>query len=203
MTNQAVNINEKFSIFGKGYRNREGKAVLATKPQQTQDLKWVHDYIISERARWATETLRGMVDYATKDELSDFKKLNFEVATFNGIFSYRNANSLVDRSPWIVLDIDDLSSIDEAREVQQRLIADENIETGLCFVSPKGKGVKWIVRIPEWLQGMDFKNQFQTLQHYMAFEHGITIDKTGSDVCRACFLPYDKDCFINTKFILS
>lgn len=202
MTQQEF-FNEKFSIFGKGYRNKEGKAVLATRPQQAQDIKWVHDYIISDRARWATETLRSMVDNATKDELSDFKKLYFEVATFNGTFSYRNATSLVVRSPWIVSDIDDLTSIDEAREVQQRLIADENIETGLCFVSPKGKGVKWVVRIPEWLENKDFKTQFQTLQRYMAFEHGITIDKSGSDVCRACFLPYDKDCFINTKFILS
>ena len=76
MTNQAVNINEKFSIFGKGYRNKEGKAVLATKPLQTQDLKWVHDYIKSERARWATETLRSMVDYATKDGYMSFVVAN-------------------------------------------------------------------------------------------------------------------------------
>ncbi len=80
-------INEKFSIFGRGYRNRLNEAVLAVKPQQTQDIKWVHEYIISERARWATETLRSKVGNATKDELDDFKKLNFEVATFNGVFS--------------------------------------------------------------------------------------------------------------------
>ena len=132
--------------------------------------------------------------------LNDFKKLNFEVATFNGIFSYRNARSLVVRSPWLVADIDDLSSTDEAREVQQLLIADKNIETGLCFVSPKGRGVKWVLRIPEWLQSKDFKAQFEGLQRYVAFEHAIAIDKSGSDVCRACFLPYDKKCFINPKY---
>lgn len=197
---QTYNSNVMFSIFGRGYRNQRGVAVLATKPQQTQDIKWVYDYIISERARWATETLRSMVGNATKDEVDDFKKVNFEVATFNGVFSYRNAQRLVVRSPWLVADIDDLSSTDEARDVQHRLIADKNLETGLCFVSPKGKGVKWIVRIPEWLQGIDFKSQFQGLQRYMAFEHGITIDKSGSDVCRACFLPWDKECFINSKY---
>ncbi len=193
-------INDKFSIFGRGYRNPKSVAVLAPKPQQTQDIKWVYNYIVSERARWATETLRSIVGNATKEEVGDFKKLNFEVATFNGVFSYRNAQSLVVRSPWLVADIDDLSSTDEAREVQHRLIADKNLETGLCFVSPKAMGVKWVVRIPVWLQGMDFKSQFQGLQRYMAFEHSITIDKSGSDVCRACFLPYDKDCFINSKY---
>lgn len=199
MDNQKIS-SEKFSIFGRGWRNQKGDAVLATKPQQTQDLLWVYEYIKSERARWATETLRSMAEKATKEEMSDFKKLNFEVATFNGVFSYRNARSLVVRSPWLVADIDDLSSVEDAREVQQLLIADKHIETGLCFVSPKGRGVKWIVRVPEWLQGKDFKAQFEGLQRYVAFEHSIAIDKSGSDVCRACFLPYDKECFINPKF---
>ena len=116
MDNQKIS-SEKFSIFGRGWRNQKGDAVLATKPQQTQDLLWVHDYITSERARWATETLRGMAENATKEEMSDFKKLDFEVATFNGVFSYRNARSLVVRSPWLVADIDDLSSVEDAREV--------------------------------------------------------------------------------------
>ena len=199
MDNQVM-INEKFSIFGRGWRNQKGDAVLATKPQQTQDLLWVYEYITSERARWATETLRSMAENATKEDMGDFKKLNFEVTTFNGVFSYRNARSLVVRSPWLVADIDDLSSVEDAREVQQLLIADKHIETGLCFVSPKGRGVKWIVRVPEWLQGKDFKAQFEGLQHYVAFHHGITIDKSGSDVCRACFLPWDKDCFINHQY---
>ena len=196
MNSQDV-MNEKFSIFGRGWRNQKGVAVLATKPQQTQDILWVYDYIQSERARWATETLRRMVGNAAKEEVSDFKKLNFEVATFNGVFSYRNARSLAVRSPWLVADIDDLSSAEDAREVKRLLIADKHIETGLCFVSPKGRGVKWIVRIPEWLQGKDFKAQFEELRRYVAFEHGITIDKSGSDVCRACFLPWDKECFMN------
>ena len=193
--------NEKFSIFPRGCRNKKGIAVLVTKPQQTQDIKWAYDYIKSERARWATETIRAMVGNATKDDIDDFKKLNFEEATFNGIFSYRNARSLIIRSPWIVLDIDDLSSTEEARDVQHQLITDKNVETGLCFVSPKAKGVKWIVRIPEWLRGLDFKSQFQAMQRYTAFEYGIAIDKSGSDVCRACFLPFDKECFINQKYI--
>ena len=70
--------NERFSIFSKGYRNQKGEAVLATRPQESRDIRWVYDYIVSERARWATETLRSMIPTATKDELSDFKKMNFE-----------------------------------------------------------------------------------------------------------------------------
>ena len=196
-----TNDIDKFSIFPRGYRNQKGVAVLATRPQQSQDIKWVAEYIKSERARWATETLRQMMATATKEELSDFKKLNFESATFNGIFSYRNAKSLIERSPFMVLDIDDLESTEEARHIQQQLINDPMVETALCFVSPKGRGVKWVVELPEWAQNCDFKTAFQMLQKHVGFQYGITIDKSGSDVCRACFLPYDEKCFINYKFL--
>ncbi len=193
---------EKFSIFPKGYRNSKGQAVLATRPQQTQSIAWTYDYISSTRAQWATENLRSMLDSATKEEISDFKKLNFETATFNGVFSYRNARSLVTPSPFIVMDIDDLSSTDEARQVQQTLVEDTKVESALCFVSPKGKGVKWVVRVPEWARYDNFKTTFQTMQKYVGFHYGIAIDKSGSDVCRTCFLPYDPDCYINPIYFL-
>jgi len=191
-------MNKHFSIFGKGYRNKNEEAVLAVKPQQTQTIRWVYEYIISDRARWATEELRSMMGKAQKEELADFKKLNFETATFNGVFQYRNARGLVTRSIFMVLDIDDLTSTEEARRVQQMLINDPSVETALCFVSPKGLGVKWVVCLPSWAQDADIKVSFQKMQLHVGFEFGITVDKSGSDVCRACFLPYDKDCFINT-----
>ena len=175
--------------------------MLATRPQQSQDIKWVAEYIKSERARWATETLRQMMTTATKEELSDFKKLNFELATFAGVFSYRNARGLVERSPFMVIDIDDLASTEEARRVQQLLISDPHVETVLGFVSPKGRGCKWVVRLPEWAQKEDFKTAFTMLQQHVGFHYGIAIDKSGSDVCRACFLPYDPECFINYKYL--
>ena len=196
-----VNSNRLFSIFPTGYRNLKGEAVLATKPKQVQDIAYVGNYVTSGQARWATETLRSMVATATNEEISDFKKLYFEVATFCGVFSYRNAGSLIQRSPYLVADIDDLSSTEEAREIQQKLVNDPNVETALCFVSPKGRGVKWVVEQPDWAQNNDFKTTFQMLQQHVGFEYGIAIDKSGSDVCRACFLPYDPECFINTKYI--
>ena len=193
-----ANNNELFSTFPKGWRNKQGVAVLAARPQESVTIEWVGEYIRSERARWATERLRQMVaEGATKDEVADFKKLNFETVTFNGVFSYRNARSLIVRSPFMVLDIDDLPSTEEARRVQQLLVNDPMVETALCFVSPKGFGVKWVVRLPQWAAASDFKTAFQMLQQHVAFHHGIAIDKSGSDVCRACFLPYDPECFIN------
>lgn len=195
--------NEKFSIFPTGYWNfTQQKAVPNQKPKQTQTIGWVGEYITSERARWATQELRKMASTATREKKQEFKALNFEYATFSGIFSYRNARSLVERTPFLTLDIDDLGSTEEAREVQRLLCADKNIETALCFVSPKGLGVKWIVRLPEWTEGLNFRDQFERMRRYVGFNYGIDPDKSGSDVCRACYLPWDEQCYINPKYVL-
>lgn len=195
--------NERFSIFPTGYWNfTQQKAVPNQKPKQTQTIGWVGEYITSERARWATQELRKMASTATREKKQEFKALNFEYATFSGIFSYRNARSLVERTPFLTLDIDDLGSTEEARKMQQMLCADKNIETALCFVSPKGLGVKWIVRLPEWTEGLNFRDQFERMRRYVGFNYGIDPDKSGSDVCRACFLPWDEQCYINPKYVL-
>ena len=176
--------NCSFTLFGKGHFNEKtGKMVPSTKPVQNVDIGWTGRYIMSEQ------------------ELRDYKLLRFDAVTGAGIFSYGNAKGLVQRSPFIVLDIDDLSSTEEARQVQATLVADKEVETALCFVSPKGLGVKWWVVVPEWCKDMDFATQYATLSRYIGFNYGILADSSGSNVNRLCFLPWDKDCFINKRFV--
>ncbi len=194
--------SENFSIFGTGYRNPKGVAVLAVKPDGATDIARVYQYIISEKAKSATEQLREMdCQGATRDELSDYKKLNFRIVTFSGSFSYRNAKSLINRSPYLVIDIDDLESETEARQLMKRLVSDPYVETELCFLSPKGRGLKWVISLPEWWQKLEFKQQFEAARQHVIFHYGIPVDTSGSDVCRACFLPYDPLCYVNPKNI--
>ena len=194
--------NERFSIFPTGWWDEvKQKATPRQRPQQTQTISWVYDYIISERARKATEDFRAMAPNASREEKQTFKTLNFEYATFSGIFSYRNARSLVSRTPFLTIDIDHLNSEKETKELKRILVHDQRIETALCFVSPSGRGIKWIVRLPEWTVGLSFKEQFEQVRQYVGFTYGVDPDKSGSDVCRACFLPYDFECFINIKKI--
>ena len=149
----------------------------------------------------AADKLREMADTATREQKQAFKALNFEYVTFSGIFSYRNARSLVERSPFLTLDIDDLASMEEARELQQLFIQDKELKTALCFVSPKGRGVKWIVELPDWTLGLAFRDQFETMRRNVGFRYGYDPDKSGSDVCRACYLPWDADCYVNPKYL--
>lgn len=192
--------NNQFSIFGCGYRNPKGQAVLAVKPEGATDIAHVYQFIISDQAKAATNRLREMSEQsATREELSDYKKLNFRIATFSGTFSYRNAKSLTERSPYLVIDVDDLESEAEARLLMQRFISDPYVETELCFLSPKGRGVKWVISLPEWWQNLDFRLQFEAARQHVIFNYGIPVDTSGSDVCRACFLPCDPQCYVNPK----
>ena len=202
---QDINISERFSIYPCGWWDEEEqKAKPQQRQQQTQTIAWAYEYITSTCAQKATEDLRQMMlDGASDQALRDFKVLNFEYATFSGVFRYRRANFIVTRTPFLTIDIDHLSSTDEARELQQRFLLDRELETVLCFLSPKALGLKWIVRLPRWTDGLKFKQQFDAVRNYVGFEYVHDPDKIGSDICRSCFLPYDPHCYVNEKYLIN
>lgn len=187
----------RISVYQKGYRNRQQLAVMKTEPYATWSIADVYAYITDyTRAGRATEQLRLLTD---KTMRRDYKMLNFEVATFSGTFSYRNAQSIVCESDLMVVDIDDLASLEDAERLKERLCHDEHYVTVLCFISPSGNGVKWVIeRQPN--ESETFRQEFDRVYNYVGFEYGIPIDTACSDICRACFLPYDKTCFINPKY---
>ena len=200
--------------FGKGHFSEKAqKWVPSTTPQQIVDLGWCGQYILSERAKWPTDELRRLlhtVEEQTEEQkrakdqmLRDFKLRMFDAVAGAGTFSYGNAKGLICRSRFIVLDIDDLESTEEARDIQHTLIKDQNVETALCFLSPKVLGIKLWAELPEWCQNMTFAEQYAALSRYIGFEYGILADSTGSNVNRLCFLPYDPLCYINPKYSIN
>ena len=195
-----ISGNIKFSLFGYGYRNSQGEAVLQTRPERVADILSVYQYVTSDVAKAAQDKLRSMRETATKQERSDFKKLNFRFVTFRGIFLSRKASALNVLSPYIVVDIDGLHSTEEAHGLVRQLSADPYVETALAFVSPGGLGAKWVVEIPEWLQAENYKEQYLGLCRHVVLQYGYEPDWGCSDVCRACFLGHDDQCFVNSKY---
>ena len=199
--NKTFDSNELFTLFGKGYWSEKAqKYVPSTKPLMNVDVSWVGNYIISVRAKAQTLELREMMGTASDQQLRDYKLLQFDAVAAAGVFSYGNAAGLVVRSPYLVIDVDDLSSTDEAREIQQTLINDKEVVTALCFVSPKGRGLKWWAELPKWCMNMTFSEQYAALSRYIGYTYGIQADSTGSNVNRLCFLPYDPLCYIHPKY---
>lgn len=201
-TIKTTNSNELFTLFGRGYWSEKAKKyVPSTRPQGSVDIRWVGNYVLSERAKVQTLELREMMSTATDQQLRDYKLLQFEAVAAAGIFSYGSAKGLVTRSPYIVIDVDDLASTEEARKVQNILINDKKVVTALCFISPKGRGVKWWVELPESDINKDFAEQYAALSRHIGFYYCIQADTTCSNVNRLCFLPHDPLCYIHPKYL--
>lgn len=202
--NKFYSSNVMFTLFGKGrWSEKAQKYVPSTKPLMNVDIPWVGSYIKSERVKSQTLELRQMMGTATDQQLRDYKLLQFDAVAAAGIFSYGSAAGMIVRSPYVVVDVDDLASTDEAREIQQTLVNDQEVVTALCFVSPKGLGVKWWAELPEWCQDMTFSEQYAALSRYIGYTYGILADSTGSNVNRLCFLPHDPHCYIHPKYIIN
>ena len=42
---------------------------------------------------------------------------------------------------------------------------------------------------------------FKSVSYYLQNEYGLTTDKSGKDIARACFLPHDPDAYICEKIL--
>jgi hypothetical protein len=73
--------------------------------------------------------------------------------TFSGCFSSRRTGGLIEHSGFLCFDIDKIESEKRLQEIKSLLINDEELHTVLCFRSPSGNGLKWVVEVPDrvWL----------------------------------------------------
>lgn len=195
-----------FSFFGKGWRSADGRTGMPKSPAAMWDIFQAYQFITGPLAKETTLNLRIMMDAydcskEIKQKMQEFKLMNFPFATFGGVFSQRRAGAILQDSGLMTIDIDGLESDEQVKKVQEALVADDRIQTALCFVSPSGRGVKWIAEIPERWCSLTFKEIFMNFSCYLIFRYGIVADKSGSDICRACYLPWDPNCFIHPSYL--
>ena len=110
---------------------------------------------------------------------------------FNGIFSERNDNGLVEHSGLCVLDFDDYPDAVTMANERQKLI--ECPFVMLVFTSPGGKGLKVVIRIPKSTKS-EHKRRFQSFEKYLQSDY---FDKSSCNVSRVCFESYDPDAYLN------
>ena len=164
-----------------------------TLPHKSITLLDAYHYLIGHFARQQTLTLRGLSD---AQQARRFKANNFDYCCFSGIFSKRNDNALIRHSGLMCIDFDHLP---DPNDLFRRLLLDDYFDTQLLFRSPSGDGLKWIVPIDlaEYTHG----DYFQAVAAYILQRYSVQIDKSGRDVSRACFLPYDPNAFINPELL--
>ena len=149
------------------------------------------ELIKGERFKKVTDGLRKIEN--PRDAYS-YKRSNFAAATFSGTFSQRNSDSLIQHSGLICLDIDKLDQ--EKLDSILATIPKDSL-THVLFISPSGNGVKLIVKI-DCTDGKAHKDiYFPSLVKYYKEHYDIDIDKSGSNVDRLCYLPYDPNVYYN------
>ena len=129
-------------------------------------------------------------------EARKFKAERFEYVCFSGTFTKRGDAFLVQHSGLLVIDID---HVDHVEEIKEKLLTDKFFKTELLFCSPSGNGLKWVISID--LNKCDHLMWFRSVSAYLQDAYNLTADKSGKDISRACFLPYDQNIYIHPKYL--
>ena len=173
------------------------KPVTNKKPLRTVTLLQVYKVIRSHYYEAVTKQLRAISDKETQRR---FKGKHLDYITPSGVFTYDSDGSLVSHSGILCMDLDD---VEDREALKQQLIDDKNFTTLLLFRSPCGRGLKWFIAID--LDVCSHKTWFASVRNYLMATYGLTdkqVDKSCSNVSRACYLSYDSDAYINNEFLV-
>ncbi len=170
-------------------------------PQAQVSVLQIYKYITSDYAKVATEHLRSIADHAAARR---YKSEMLDYVTFSGCFSSRRTGGLIEHSGFLCFDIDKIESEKRLQEIKSLLINDEELHTVLCFRSPSGNGLKWVVEVPDrvWLRQTEstdiitqnHKLLYERIRGYLFERYGIETDHT-SDIARPCYLCHDDDAY--------
>lgn len=182
VTETKIKMTQHISIF-KGVKDTKGSSSF---------LGEVIAYIQGTESREATEKLR-----ASEGEAREKIKRSMMAATWSAKMNGagRTAKNVETYSGLICLDIDKLTP-EQLAEYWEKIIADPH--TYFSFISPSGNGIKVVMAVtggPE-----NHGENFKALESYFK-QKGITVDPSGKDVNRLCFLPHDPDLYFNPNYV--
>lgn len=167
--------------------------IINTKPHKAVSLLQIYNAIKGDYYKDRIQKLRAISDVG---QARKYKAANFDYCTFSGTFTTRNDKALIKHSELLCVDFDHLQNLND---LKSRLLADEYFDTQLLFVSPSGDGLKWIIPIDT--TATPHSQYFAAIANYIQQTYGVEVDKSGRDISRACFLPYDPQVYINPTYL--
>ena len=115
---------------------------------------------------------------------------------FNGTFSARNDNSLIEHSGLCILDFDKYESEEKQNQEREKLMKCQFVFS--VFESPSGNGLKALIRIPQ-CDKETHKRYFKSFGEYINSDY---FDFKNSNLSRVCFESYDPNLYINENAIV-
>jgi hypothetical protein len=167
--------------------------ITNTLPHKTVSLRQTHNAITGTHYNARTDHLRNLTD---PKQARQFKSQNFDYCTFSGTFTTRSDKALINHSGLLCIDFDHLTNIEA---LFTTLLNDDYFDTQLLFLSPSGTGLKWIIPIDTTTA--PHSDYFTAVANYISKTYHIEVDKSGRDISRACFLPYDPEAYINPIYL--
>ena len=129
-----------------------------------------------------------------KDKQNELKAL-LPCILFAGQFLERRDSALIKHSGLCVLDFDKITE-DKFEDIYLKLKTNPHVI--LLFKSPRGLGLKAVIRIPEcdkkthprYFKGFQFKYQYEFF------------DESNSNISRVCYESYDPDIYYNPDAVI-
>jgi hypothetical protein len=142
----------------------------------------------------SAELVKSIRTEKDKSKRNDLKKM-LPAICFSGTFNKRNDAAILKHSGIICLDFDNYEKTKDMQEDKDKLSKDKYVYS--VFVSPSGKGLKVLVKIPADVDNhIDY---FNALEDYYSSPY---FDKTCKNVSRVCYESYDRLIHINEGSIL-
>lgn len=163
-----------------------------TQPGAEVTLYDIFRAIKGKRFEYITRELRLIHEH---EKARQYKARYFDYVCFSGTFGKRSDKHLLKHSDLITFDFD---HVEDLPGLKTGLLNDNYFETQLMFISPSGDGLKWIVSID--LAKRSHLDWFNAIAYYIRMKYNLEVDKSGKDVSRACFLPWDPEVYINPKY---
>ena len=145
------------------------------------------DSIANGKYKSQIVSCRQLIQVGNKPAYNNLKK-KLPSLTFSGTFSgAHKEENLLNYSNYIVIDIDNIET-DRVEALKESIFTDKYVFA--AWISPSGNGIKLLIKIAS--NADDHALCFLCLLEYFKANHNIDIDKSGSDVCRLCFVSYDE-----------
>ena len=166
------------------------KNIRETKTPFHRDVKHILDRIKDGSSK---ELVKKIRKEQRKPERNELKKM-LPAICFSGRFNKRLDSAIQEHSGLICLDFDGYDKSKELLSDKEKI--SKSPYTYSVFLSPSGKGLKALVKIPKDID--NHVNYFNALEkHY----NNDRFDKTSKNISRVCYESYDPLIYINKKLI--
>jgi hypothetical protein len=175
------------------------------KPLGNKDLREFLREVKNGRFKTEVEKIRLLIREGHEEEAQQLKKLLTAVTICALYIGGRRDANLTKYCGMVILDLDDLSP---EEVVRLRAVIEADKHTYACFVSPGGLGLKVLVPVgredgslPVDIEEIKkfHREAYNRVMRYYKILTSATIDVSGKDVGRLCYVSYDPLLFLNEQ----